>query len=233
MADDLSAVAHFLYEAGPLKNARRTGWWTAGIRDPKSVAEHSCRTSLIASVIARLEGADPARAALLVVWHDTQETRPGDVNYLGKKYTGSASADAQHVTADQTADMPDILASALREVVAEYEDKQSPEAACTRDADKLEYMLQGLECKAGNTRLGIQGPGLSERPTMDRQQPAKADHRHGKRLAEALLAQDPLEWLRTTLGENQASQTRPTRKRTELSSSSGQAVQAGRGLMEN
>ena len=142
MADDLSAVAHFLYEAGTLKNTRRTGWWMAGIRDPESVAEHSWRTSIIASVIAKLEGADPARAALLAVWHDTQEARTGDVNYLGKKYSGSS--DSRQVTADQTAGMPELLASTVREVVAEYEDKESLEAICARDADKLECMLQEI-----------------------------------------------------------------------------------------
>ncbi len=41
MGDDLTKVAHFLFETGTLKNARRTGWWMAGIRDPESVAEHS------------------------------------------------------------------------------------------------------------------------------------------------------------------------------------------------
>lgn len=65
MAEDLSAVARFLYEAGTLKQTKRTGWWMAGVRDPESVAEHSWRTALLASVIAKLEGADPARAAYL------------------------------------------------------------------------------------------------------------------------------------------------------------------------
>ncbi|MEV4936357.1 HD domain-containing protein [Streptomyces zaomyceticus] len=193
MAEDLSAVAHFLYEAGTLKNTRRTGWWMAGVRDPESVAEHSWRTSLIASVIAKLEGADPARAALLAVWHDTQEARTGDVNYLGKKYSGSA--DPRQVTADQTAGMPEILASAVREVVAEYEDKESLEAVCARDADKLECMLQGLEYKA-------QGYQSAQR-WIDNSRGRLATET-GKRLAEELLAHDPLNWLRSALGESQA-----------------------------
>lgn len=67
MADDLSAVAYFLYEAGTLKQTRRTGWWMADVRDPESIADRSWRTSLIASIIAKLEGADPARAAFLAV----------------------------------------------------------------------------------------------------------------------------------------------------------------------
>jgi putative hydrolase of HD superfamily len=98
---------------------------------------------LIASVIAQLEGADPARAALMAVWHDSQESRTGDVNYLGKKYTPSAGPEA--VTVDQTADMPEALAAAVRGWVAEYEAKEPPEAICARDADKLECLLQGIE----------------------------------------------------------------------------------------
>ncbi|MFC0600011.1 hypothetical protein ACFFHI_16755 [Streptomyces palmae] len=38
MADDLHAVARFLFEAGTLKHARRTGWWMAGVRDPESLS---------------------------------------------------------------------------------------------------------------------------------------------------------------------------------------------------
>ncbi|MFE1870312.1 HD family hydrolase [Streptomyces sp. NPDC059496] len=190
MADDLSAVAGFLYEAGTLKHTRRTGWWMAGINDPESVAEHSWRTSLIASIIAKLEGADPARAAFLAVWHDTQESRTGDVNHLGKKY--ATNADPIAVTADQTAGMPQVLASAIQEIVAEYEAKDSPEAVCARDADKLECMLQGIEYKA-------QGHANAQR-WIDNSR-ARLTTETGQRLADELLSQDPLDWLRTVLGE--------------------------------
>ncbi|MEU7007898.1 HD domain-containing protein [Streptomyces sp. NPDC046332] len=193
MADDLSAVAHFLYEAGTLKHARRTGWWMAGVRDPESVAEHSWRTSLIATIIAKLEGADPARAAFLAVWHDTQEARTGDVNYLGKKY--AADADPRAVTADQTAGMPEVLASTVRDLVAEYEAKESPEAVCARDADKLECLLQGIEYKA-------QGYANAQR-WIDNSR-ARLTTETGRRLAEELLSQGSLDWLRSALGENAA-----------------------------
>lgn len=190
MADDLSAVARFLYEAGTLKHTRRTGWWMAGIKDPESVAEHSWRTSLIASLIAKLEGADPARAAFLAVWHDTQETRTGDVNYVGKKY--APSGDPQAVTADQTAGMPEALAAAIRDVVGEYEAKESPEAICARDADKLECLLQGIEYKA-------QGYENAQR-WIDNSR-GRLVTETGQRLADELLGQGSLDWLRTALGE--------------------------------
>jgi putative hydrolase of HD superfamily len=187
---DLADVAHFLWEAGTLKNARRTGWWMAGVRDPESVAEHAWRTSVIASVIATLEGADAARAAHLAVWHDSQETRTGDVNHLGKKY--AAAADPEAVTEDQTAGMPEVLRSAVRAVVAEYEAKETPEAICARDADKLECMLQGLEYKA-------QGYSSAQR-WIDNSR-ARIVTESGQRLADELLAQEPLGWLRAVMHE--------------------------------
>ncbi|MEV0262545.1 HD domain-containing protein [Streptomyces sp. NPDC050617] len=190
MADDLSAVARFLYEAGTLKQTKRTGWWMAGVRDPESVAEHSWRTALLATVIARLEGADPARAACLAVWHDSQETRTGDVNHLGKKY--AAGADPEAVTADQVAGMPEVLAATVRELVAEYEGKESPEAVCARDADKLECMIQGIEYKA-------QGYGNAQR-WIDNSR-GRLTTKSANALADAVLATGSLDWLRTALGE--------------------------------
>jgi putative hydrolase of HD superfamily len=186
----MAQVARFLYEAGTLKASTRTGWWMAGVRNPETVAEHAWRTSLIASIIAKLEGADPARAALLAVWHDSQETRTGDVNHLGKKYTGEANP--RSVTADQMAGMPEALASTIRDLVDEYEDRESPEAICARDADKLECMLQGIEYKA-------QGYELAQR-WIDNSR-GRLTTKTANELADQLLGMDPLSWLRAVLGE--------------------------------
>ncbi|KUH35855.1 MULTISPECIES: HD domain-containing protein [Streptomyces] len=193
MADDLSAVGRFLFEAGTLKHSRRTGWWMAGVRDPESVAEHSWRTALLASVIAELEGADPARAALMAVWHDSQETRTGDVNHLGKKYT--PAADPRAVTADQTEGMPPGLAALVRGLVGEYEAKESPEAVCARDADKLECLIQGVEYRE-------QGYAHAQRwidNSRDRLVTPTA-----RSLADEVLRQGSLDWLRVAIGEEKA-----------------------------
>lgn len=190
MAEDLSAVARFLYEAGTLKATKRTGWWMAGVRDPESVAEHSWRTALIASIIAKLEGADPARAAFLAVWHDSQETRTGDVNHLGKKY--APTADPRDVTADQVAGMPEELAAAIRGLIDEYETKESPETVCARDADKLECLIQGVEYRA-------QGYENAQRwiDNSRRRLTTKA----ANALADAVLETGSLDWLRAAIGE--------------------------------
>jgi putative hydrolase of HD superfamily len=195
VAEDLTAVARFVFEAGTLKQTKRSGWWMAGIRDPESVAEHSWRTSLLASIIAKLEGADPARAAFLAVWHDTGETRTGDVNHLGKKYNPGGGADPRDIAADQVADMPQVLADTVRDLIGEYEDKQSPEAICARDADKLECMIQGIEYKA-------QGYANAQR-WIDNSR-GRVVTPSANALADAILDTDTLDWLRAALGEKKA-----------------------------
>lgn len=191
MSEDLTAVARFLYEAGTLKQTRRSGWWMAGVRDPESVADHSWRTSLIATIIAKLEGADPARAAFLAVWHDTGETRTGDVNHLGKKYS-AGEADPRDIAADQVAGMPGLLAEALRDVIDEYEAKESPEAICARDADKLECMIQGIEYR---------GQGYANAQRWIDNSRGRITTKSGQALADAVLEAGSLDWLRTALGE--------------------------------
>ncbi|MFI1032364.1 HD family hydrolase [Streptomyces sp. NPDC020951] len=191
MSDDLSPVAKFLFEAGTLKHTARTGWWMAGVRQPETVAEHSWRTSLIASVIAAMEGADPSRAALLAVWHDTGETRTGDVNHLGKKYT-EGEADPRDIAADQVAGMPAAVAEAVTEIIGAYEARDTLEADCARDADKLECMIQGIEYRD-------QGYTNAQR-WIDNSR-GRITTKSGQALADAVLTTGSLDWLRSALGE--------------------------------
>lgn len=143
MAEEMSKLTGLLYEIGLLKRYRRTGWLVAGVRDPESIADHSFRTAVIASVIAALEGGNPERAAFMSLFHDTQETRITDIPYLGKRYL--AAAPNEEVTADQTRGVPGPVAEMVRGAVGEYEEKVSLEALCARDADKLECLLQAVE----------------------------------------------------------------------------------------
>jgi putative hydrolase of HD superfamily len=141
--DPAVALATFGYELGILKRLRRTGWWHAGVRDPESVAEHTMRVAQLAALLAAEEGADPQRAAFLALWHDTQETRTGDLPHTLHTYV--AKPDPRQITADQTQRLPPRAREVIRGAVDEYEDRQSPEARCAKDADKLEMLLQAAE----------------------------------------------------------------------------------------
>jgi putative hydrolase of HD superfamily len=180
---DASGVIAFAYEMGVLKRLRRAGWWHAGVRDPESVSEHSLRVAQLAALIAAEEGGDPARAAYMGMWHDSQETRIGDIPHSARPYVDVASN--ERITEDQVAGLPDRAAKSIRDAVAEYEAVETIEARCAKDADKLECLMQAVEYReAGYTR--VDGWIESSR--------AKIQTDFGKRLAEAALTVSPLAW---------------------------------------
>jgi putative hydrolase of HD superfamily len=148
----VAAVVDYFFEAGTLKRLPRTGWLNAGIKHPESVAEHSHRTGLIGAVLAMMEGADPAKLALMGVIHDTQETRVGDIAYIGRRYL--KAADNRDVTNEQTAGAPPVVRDALAAVVDEIESYETLESVIHRDADKLECLFQSIEYReTGNTNM--------------------------------------------------------------------------------
>jgi putative hydrolase of HD superfamily len=150
---EIDATAQLIYETGLLKLSKRTGWWLCGVKDPESIAEHSFRTAIIAGLLAGLEGADPARATLLAVWHESQETRVGDIPYLGRNYVQAASN--EDVTEYQTAGLPAALAGQLRSLVHDYDNGDSLEVQCAHDADKLDCLFQAIEYRdSGHQNVG-------------------------------------------------------------------------------
>jgi 5'-deoxynucleotidase YfbR-like HD superfamily hydrolase len=181
---DVSGAARFLFEMGLLKRARRTGWWIAGIKDPETIAEHSFRTAILGTVLAAMEGADAARVALLCLFHDTQETRVGDIPHIGRRYL--TAADNESVTAEQVADCPPAVADAIRSAVAEYERGETIEAVVAHDADKLECLIQAVEYReqgSGNVQQWIDNSK------------AKLKTNSAVQVAEAVVAMGSLGWL--------------------------------------
>jgi putative hydrolases of HD superfamily len=143
---DLRSLTAYLVEAGHLKRTRRAGWWIAGVRDPESVAEHSFRTGIIGYVLAVMEGANPDRTAALCLFHDMIECRLGDIPSTGKRYV--TMAQAEEIAKDQTAELPGAVAQPIRDLVGEFEAKETIESRCAKDADKLECLLQAREYQA-------------------------------------------------------------------------------------
>ncbi|MBO3753054.1 HD domain-containing protein [Streptosporangiaceae bacterium NEAU-GS5] len=184
MAEDLSRLTGLLYELGVLKRYKRTGWLIAGVRDPESIADHSFRTAIIATVIATMEGANPERAAFMSLFHDTQETRITDIPYIGKRYVKAASN--ENVTRDQTAGIPEAVAAVIGSAVEEYEGHATLESRCARDADKLECLVQAIEYRdQGHANV---------QPWIDSSL-AALQTPTGRRLAEEALKTGSLEWM--------------------------------------
>lgn len=183
MPDDAAAIATFGYELGLLKRIRRSGWWHAGVRDPESVAEHTMRAAQLAAIIAAEEGADAARAAFLALWHDTQETRTGDIPHTATAY--HSKPEPRQITSDQTENLTQRSRDMIRGAVDEYESRLTLEALCAKDADKLEMLLQAVEYRELGVRR-VEGWIESARKDLKTQT--------GQRIAEAALITSPLAW---------------------------------------
>lgn len=183
MPEDAEALAGFGYELGLLKRIRRSGWWHAGVRDPESVAEHTMRAAQLAALLAAEEGADPARAAFLALWHDSQETRTGDLPHTATAYL--TKPDPRQITADQTERLPERSREMVRGAVDEYELRQTLEAHCAKDADKLEMLLQAVEYRDTGVK---RTDGWIDSARKDLRTET------GRRIADAAVNLSPLSW---------------------------------------
>ena len=184
MSGQLRDTTGFLYEMGLLKRYKRTGWSQVGVPLPESIADHSHRASVIASVVAAMEGADPQRAAFLALWHDSQETRITDIPHLTRNYVSAAGN--EQVTGDQVAGLPAAIAEMITAAVAEYEAAGTREARCARDADKLDCLLQAREYQEQGHR--------NVQPWIDSSLAALTTA-SGRQLAHEAIAQNSLDWL--------------------------------------
>lgn len=156
----------------------------AGIADPESVAEHSHRTTILGFLLAELAGADPQRTATLCLFHDTAETRLNDLHKLAQRYLEKDLGEAQALR-EKTERLPLSVAEHIRDLVQEYEQKESLEARLAHDADRLECLLQAREYQ-------VQGyPDVQDWIDGCR---AGLRHEVSQRLADACLQIEPKAW---------------------------------------
>jgi putative hydrolases of HD superfamily len=180
----LADLANYLYEIGHLKHQKRTGWWRMGVRDPESVAEHSYRTAVIGYILAALEQADPEKTAALCLFHDTAETRIGDLHWVTKRYLRTKEGE-QVAFNEQTEQLPQDIADKVRALVGEYEERSSRESLLAREADLLECLLQSREYEMQGYTKGAEWARICREGLQTET---------AKDLADACLNGDPGAW---------------------------------------
>lgn len=137
----------FLYEMGSMRNIQR-GWAQHLGMDTASVLEHSMRVMWLALMIARLEEkGDENKIIKMAMVHDIPETRVSDLSYVQKVYV-KADEDlaAEHMFAD-------TLISDYREILREYDKRESIEAKIVKDADNLDIDLELKELEERGSKL--------------------------------------------------------------------------------
>ncbi|MFV0421808.1 HD domain-containing protein [Oleidesulfovibrio sp.] len=147
--DKLTRLADFLFEAGMLRKTPRSGYQFLGTGS-ENVAEHSFRTSVVGYVLACEAEADPARTALMCLFHDFHESRIGDFNYVNRIYNTCNPRAAMEHALEGTG-----LESGILDLLDELERAETLEAKLAQDADQIDLILNlKQELDLGNKYAG-------------------------------------------------------------------------------
>lgn len=137
-------IAKFFFELGQLKKVKRSGWWSAGVKDPETVAEHGYRATIVARVIAELENADVNKVTTMVLIHDISETRINDMHKIGARHIDKSKAE-KTAFKEQLERLPKKIADEFLALYKEMEKMKTKEAIIVKDADLLECAIQAKE----------------------------------------------------------------------------------------
>jgi putative hydrolase of HD superfamily len=141
--EQIAGFLDFLRMAERLKGTLRTGHGSDG--RPESTAEHSWRLGLMAMLLARPLGADPARLMKLCLVHDLAEAITGDLPATRDRVKGEKAAAERAAMAEITAPLPAAMRDELLALWEEYEAGETREGRLAKGLDKLETILQHAE----------------------------------------------------------------------------------------
>jgi putative hydrolases of HD superfamily len=141
-ATELLGILEFLRAAESLKTITRSGWTSAGRQE--SVAEHSWRLCLMATVLADAMGeVDVARLIRICIVHDLGEAISGDIPAPEQRRRGGdKSGDERADLLTLTEPLPPAIRDEILALWDEYEAGQTAEARLAKGLDKLETILQ-------------------------------------------------------------------------------------------
>lgn len=139
--ENAESIKKFLSEMQMLKRVKHEGVRLAGVQFPDSIAEHSLSAAQIAFVLAHFEGADPFKCVAIMVFHDTLETRLGDLHKVSARYIDSNDAQLK-IEQEQYDNLPNELSQMIKPLLNEKRSRETREGIICQDADWLEVAIQ-------------------------------------------------------------------------------------------
>lgn len=137
-------VAKFIFEIGTLKRTRRTWFKMEGVPEPESVADHNYRATVLGYILAKMENADANKVIKMCAFHETAETRIGDLDKVAQRYIDKDEAELQAIE-HQMETLPLTVRSEMLPLMREFFERKTKEAIVARDTDILELMFQAKE----------------------------------------------------------------------------------------
>ncbi len=133
-----------------LKEVRRKGWVTRGVKEPESVAGHSFMLSVLCYVYGRELGLDAVKCLKMGMIHDICEVHTGDIVHgireedremgLGEKREREREGLERIVSL-----LPGEVSEEFRDLYDEFERGETEESRLVKDLDKLEMCMQAAE----------------------------------------------------------------------------------------
>jgi putative hydrolase of HD superfamily len=160
---EIAGLIEFLRDAERLKTVTRSAYTTEG--DRESVAEHTWRVALMATLLApQFPDIDAARVVRMCLVHDLGEAIGGDIP-APEQARRRAHGESEGKSAAERRDLltllsplPESLRDDITSLWDEYEAAQSAEARLAKAIDKLETILQhtqGLNPPAFDYRFNL------------------------------------------------------------------------------
>jgi putative hydrolase of HD superfamily len=157
---DLEGLLDFPRKAERLKTVTRSAFTTTG--DAESVAEHTWRLALMASLLApHFPDVDPLRLIRMCLIHDLGEAIGGDIpapeqaRRLQQGENEGKSAGERRDLLEVIASLPESDRLEITALWDEYETAATPTARLAKGLDKLETILQHTQ--------GVNPPGFDYR----------------------------------------------------------------------
>jgi putative hydrolase of HD superfamily len=173
-------IANFLFEVGMLSRTPRSGYQFLG-SGSESVAEHILRTVFVGYALCKMdESLDESRVLKMCILHDLPEARTGDMNYVNKKYV---NVDEEKAVKELTESL--FFGEDIKEIIEEFNRKETREALIARDADQIALILQLKECGDLGNKYSEEWIGFAlQRLTTE----------NGKKLSEIIIKTDSSHW---------------------------------------
>lgn len=181
-------IANLAYEIGSLRRIPRSHRQTLMVNDTAdNIGSHSHRVACIAFILAKMEGVDPYKTAMMALFHDVPEVRSGDQNWVHKRYV---KVDEQDIINDQFGNLP---FSDIGDFLFEYHERQSLESLVAKDADLIDQVLLLKEYEwQGNKEATVWLGGKKQ--GNENRQISNIKTQSGKHLVQVILNTSPSVW---------------------------------------
>jgi len=138
-----------------LKSLRRSGWVSADVDDPESVADHSYSTTMMSAVMAIERGLDVKKVVLMALVHDLAEGVVGDVTPSMHIPKAMRRIEERKALEGILSGLEDDMSKLFLSLFDEYEERMTSEAKVVRNMDILDRMLQAKTYMRRQTGLDL------------------------------------------------------------------------------